>query len=209
MNRSADDDLRARLSRLDPAGPYFPVDPLTSPRAAELMERAMRSADLASPVDLPPTRSSRRPVVWLAAAAAATAATVGIIVVAGDDAGSGRHDRQTTLTLSLPASDVMSSCLPFEVTYLREMPMAFAGTVIVADGEQVVVDVTRWYRGGDADLVALDVPIGQTSAALDGVDFRSGQHYFLTATSGTVNGCGYSGPATSELEDAYDEAFGS
>lgn len=207
MNRSADDDLRARLSRLDPAGPESPVDPLTSPRAAELVERAMQSADLASPVDLPPPRYRRRPVIWLAAAAAAAAA-VGILVVGGD-AGSGQSDRQTTLALSLPASDVMSSCLPFEVTYLREMPVAFAGTVIVADGEQVTLDVTRWYRGGDADLVALDVPDGQTSAALDGVDFRSGEGYLVTATNSTVNGCGYSGPATPQLGDAYDEAFGS
>ena len=51
------------------------------------------------------------------------------------------------------------------------------------------------------------VPSEQTSAALDGVDFGQGQRYLLTATGGVVNGCGFSGPATPELERAFDEAF--
>jgi hypothetical protein len=43
--------------------------------------------------------------------------------------------------------------------------------------------------------------------ALDGVDFQQGKRYFVTAAQGTVNGCGYSGPASAELEQAFAEAF--
>jgi hypothetical protein len=199
---SEHDELRARLSRIDPVGPGVPVDPATSPRAAELMERAMQSADQTT-VDLP--RRRRGPVFWGAiGTAAAAAAVVGIVVVVGGSAG----DRPTTLALSLPAADVASSCLAFDVAFLGEIPVAFAGTVTAADTEQVTLDVDHWYRGGDADAVTLAVPDGQTSAALDGVDFRDGERYLVTATDGTVNGCGYSGPATPQLEDAFAEAFG-
>jgi hypothetical protein len=42
-----------------------------------------------------------------------------------------------------------------------------------------------------------------------GVEFADGQTYLVTATDGTVNGCGYSGLATPELQSAFDSAFGS
>ena len=44
--------------------------------------------------------------------------------------------------------------------------------------------------------------------ALDGVELVAGEEYLLTATDGVVNGCGFSGPSTPELEAAFDEAFG-
>ncbi len=87
------------------------------------------------------------------------------------------------------------------------MPVALAGTVTEVQPEQVTVDVDRWYRGGDADVVTIAVQSGN-SVALDGVDFRQGERYLITATDGTVNGCGFSGPATPDLEQAFDQAFG-
>jgi hypothetical protein len=219
MTESADRDaaLRARLSRLDPAGPAVPVDPVTSPRAADLMERAMhtpelQSTDLEPAVDLAAARRRRRPSVWLAAAVAAAAAVIvlGVVVLGGGSGPAGTPEKEaTTLALTLPdSSGAAGSCIQFDVAFLREMPVAFAGTVSGIDERQVTLDVDRWYRGGDADVVTLAVPGQQSSAALDGVDFRSGERYLVTATDGTVNGCGFSGPATPDLERAFDEAFG-
>ena len=48
-----DDDLRAALAAADPAG-SADLDPLTSPRARELLERAMTS-DLSTPIAPSPT----------------------------------------------------------------------------------------------------------------------------------------------------------
>ena len=213
MTRS-DEDLRARLSRLDPVGAEVPVDPVTSPRAAELMERIMQSTDTAPPIDLSTARRRRRPARWLAAVAAAAA--VAAVVWVGVGADGGGDDRPggpeanapTTLALSLPSADSASSCVAFDVVYLREMPVAFAGTATSVGSGQVTIDVDRWYRGGDAGRVTLAVHDGQ-SVALDGVDFRQGERYLVTATNGTVNGCGFSGPASPQLEAAYGEAFGS
>jgi hypothetical protein len=85
--------------------------------------------------------------------------------------------------------------------------VALAGTVTALEPGQVSLDVDRWYTGGSADRVTIAVPVNN-SAALDGVDFREGERYLLTATDGTVNGCGFSGPASAELESAYGAAFG-
>jgi hypothetical protein len=111
------------------------------------------------------------------------------------------------MALSAPAGDVAGSCVMFSVDVLREMPVALAGTVTAVDPGSVTLDVDRWYRGGDADRVTITVP-ENNNVALDGVDLRSGERYLLTATEGTVNGCGYSGPADPQLEGAFAEAFG-
>ena len=64
----------------------------------------------------------------------------------------------------------------------------------------------HWYRGGSADLVTVENLGG--SVALDGVEFVAGDDYLVTATDGVVNVCGFSGPATPELEASFEEAFG-
>ena len=205
MTDIPDDDLRARLAGLDPAPAGVPVDPVTSPRARELVERAMSST-----VQTPDTPSaadelSRRHRPWLLAAAAAAvlAAVVGWFLALRN----GDNGRATTLALELPPGDVAMSCVQFDVQFLREMPVALAGTVTALEPGQVSLDVDRWYRGGNADRVTIAVPVNN-SAALDGVDVREGERYLLTATDGTVNGCGFSGPASAELESAYEAAFG-
>jgi hypothetical protein len=95
----------------------------------------------------------------------------------------------------------------FDVAILRGMPVAFAGTVSDISADTVTLDVDRWYKGGSAGQVAVTVASGQSSAALDGVDFAVGKSYLVAAADGTVSGCGLSGPASPELESAYDEAF--
>ena len=113
----------------------------------------------------------------------------------------------TTLALQLPAPNVMASCIQFSVDVLKDMSPAFAGTVTSVEGDTVTIDVDHWYAGGTADTVTLTQPGGSQSIALDGVDFRQGERYLVTAAEGTVNGCGYSGPATPDLERAFAEAF--
>jgi len=210
MSESADDELRTRLARIDPAGPDVPVDPATSPRAAELMERAMRTSTDAEPdVDLPRSRPGRRPAWWAAGIAAVAAVAAAVFVFGGssvpDGGGSPGGNDATTLPLSMPVTPE-ARCRAFDVAVLRTMQVAFEGTVTATDGERTTLTVDRWFTGGDADRVTIDVPDGRTSESL-GIEFRSGARYLVTATDGTVNGCGYSGPATAELESAFADAF--
>ena len=205
MTQLPDDELRARLARLDPIGDR-PVEAASSPRAAEQMERAMQTLDPLPTT--PPRRTVRRlALAGGAALAAAAAVTAGVLVWGGDDAAPA-GDEPTTLTLAMPPSGQFASCVPFEVQFLADMSPAFAGTAVEVGEEHVVLDVDRWYAGGDADRVRLEAPGGAAAEALGyGVDFEEGQRYLVTAANGTVNGCGYSGPATPELEQAFDDAF--
>jgi hypothetical protein len=129
-----------------------------------------------------------------------------VLATSGDDPAP-QADKPTTLALALPDTSVASSCIAFDVAFLREMPVAFAGTVTDVSADTVTLDVDRWYKGGSADQVAVSLAPGQTSAALDGVEFAKGESYLVAASDGTVSGCGFSGPASAELESAYGEAF--
>ena len=213
---TADDtELRARLARLDPAGPGTAVEPVDGPRVATELERIMQT-DL-STEDLARTDApapSRRP--WLMGAAAAAVAAVAIaasFVLGGDGDGGGTpapDKPKTTLALNAPTAaggTTMQSCLMFDVNILRGMPVAFGGTVTDVQPDKVTVDVDHWYKGGTADVATVGVQDGST-VALDGVEFTKGQKYLITATDGNVNTCGFSGPATPELTKSFEEAFG-
>lgn len=101
----------------------------------------------------------------------------------------------------------MSMCIAFDPAMLAAMPVAFAGTIDSVTDTSAVVAVDRWYVGGDAELVEVILP-GDFVALDTGLgDFEVGQRYLITATDGLVNGCGFSGLATPELEAAFAEAF--
>ena len=220
MTEMSDDELRTRLSRIDPAPAGSPVDPVTSPRAQELVERVMQTPETQTVPTPDPTDelAARRRRPWLIPLAAAVllAVMVGTVILlsgggrVGDSPGgdAATAEDPTTLALSAPGSDVANSCVMFDVEFLAEMPVALAGTVTAVEPRRVTLEVDRWYRGGDADLVTIGVQDGN-SVALDGVDFQEGERYLVTATNGVINGCGFSGPATPEFEQAFEQAFGS
>lgn len=205
---TADDELRARLQRLDPVRPDTALDPSPSLRARQLLETAMTETVQTSEPSTP--RRSRLPIM-AAAAAAVAALSIGAVVLASDDnAPTTKPKPKTTLALQMPAAAggaSMNSCIQFDVNFLKDMSPAFAGTVTAVDGDTVTLAVDRWYTGGSADVVTLTQPGGNTSVALDGVAFEQGKRYLVTASEGTVNGCGYSGEATADFEKAFDEAF--
>lgn len=196
------DELRERLRRIDPVPPEAPVDPITSPRARALLEDIVTT-----PTDTPRTPATgRRSTRWLVAAAAAlvlVAAGGGVLATLGGD-----EPAAEVLVLDDGGVDpALASCLPFDVAILRDLPLAFAGTVTAYQADRATIEVDRWYAGGDADVVELTWTPG-LSSLIGTPEPEVGQRFLLTATDGVVNGCGYSGPATPELEAAFAEAFG-
>ena len=200
-----EDELRNRLGRLDPAPDDVPVEPLTTPSSQARLEHIMNTpvSPLTEQPVAPPTRTR-----WLIAAAAALV----ILVVAGfaianlgdddsDDVAAG-----PPLVLDLGADDAMASCMAIDAAILADMSPAFAGTATSIDGEIVTLTVDRWYAGGDAATVELHAQPG-LEALIAGFSFEQGESYLITASNGTVNFCGYSGPATPELQAVFDEAF--
>lgn len=185
------DEMRERLARLDPLPPGVPAR--TTESSQHLLEEIM-SNEVA-------VRSDTRK--WLPAAAAA-------LVVAGIAAAFalGGGGSSQPLVLSAGHDDPMAMCIQFSVEELAKAPVAFEGVVTSADGEAVELDVTQWFKGGDADTVSLEAPSGM-EALIGGIPFAEGESYLITAYDGTVNYCGFSGPATADLRDAFSAAFGS
>jgi hypothetical protein len=153
--------------------------------------------------------AGRRRIIVVAAVAAVVLVAAAVFVVAqlaGDGGSSAEPTQGPPLELALGANDVMASCLPLDAAILADMAPAFAATATSVDGQTVTLDVDRWYAGGDAGSVVLHAPAGM-QALIDGFDFEVGAQYLITATDGSVNYCGYSGPATPELAAVYAAAF--
>ncbi len=191
-----DDELRTLLATADPGPRSMPA------LSHQLLERIMTSDPMTENVHTAPARGRS----WLPAAAAAVllagAAGTYALTVGGDDPAS-------VLQLALPGDDgtSMMSCIPVQAQFLADMPVALAGTVTAVTGDEVRLEVTRWYRGGDSDTVVLTNPSADLQALIGAIDFRIGEDYLVSATGGAVNACGFTGPASAELQQVYDEAF--
>lgn len=205
-----DEDLRTQLAKADPCPPTQPVDGAGSPRAQNLLEDVM-----STPIDHPaaehptgqPSTNAHRSRRWAAVLAGAAGVAVAAALVA--NASLGNSPELPPLALAMPAADSLGSCVVFDASLLAAVPVAFSGTVKDMTDDGVVLDVDRWYASdaGEPSQVELSIADGPNSAALDGVDFTTGQRYLVSATGGVVNGCGFSGPATAEYEAQFTAAF--
>ncbi len=192
-----DEKLRRRMQAADPARHM----PQTDSWIPDLVEATMRTS-----TEVP--LANRRRVPALAGAAAIAVIGVGTYVVVGQD-DVGPTTEPTTMVLSMPDTGTsMTSCVPFAVEYLEDIPVAFSGTATDVADDTVTFDVDHWYRGGEADAVTLE-RYDVSSASIQGLDISEGDRYLITATGGTVNLCGFSAPWSSEMATAFDEAFGS
>jgi hypothetical protein len=162
---------------------------------------------------LPETQRPDRGRSRLLAALAAGVAAAGIVtavVVTSNDAATPPPVTGKTSALALAApggGPSMGMCIRFDVELLSKEPVAFAGTVTSVETGTVSLDVTRWYAGGTAQVVTVSTP-DNSNVALEGVAFQEGKHYLVAANEGTVVSCGFSGEATAELQQAYEQAFG-
>lgn len=201
-----DDELRARLRRADPARDDHPADSWIDDLVEATMET--ESTDVRTSETNPRQRS--RWLAPLAAAAAVAAVAAGGFALVGGDDDSGGKDAEdpTVVALTMPAVDSMQMCMQFSVDALRPMDLAFEGTATEVAGEQVTLDVDKWFKGGDADAVELTSSTDMGILLEGGVEFAEGERYLVTATGGTVNGCGFSGKWSADMAAAYAEAFG-
>ncbi len=199
----SDDELLAQLRAADPARGIDPADSWID----DLVEATVSAAEQQS--EQPTTRKR-----WLVPGAAAAAVVAiglgGFALTLGDDDGDDGGDdaaAPTVVALSMPAGDSMQMCMEFSADALRPMEQAFAGTASTVSGDQVTLEVDEWFKGGDADLVELTSPTDVGVLLEAGVEFVEGERYLVTATDGTVNACGFSGPWTQEMADAFEAAF--
>jgi hypothetical protein len=199
------------------------MDPTTERRLRDADPLARRHTDderdqdwlreTSRSVTTQPPRSRRPRAMTLVAAAAAVvlAAAAGGFLLRGADGDNGGGETvaaPTVTDLSVPPGDVMQSCVAFSVETLAPMQVAFGGEVVEKSDDEILIDVETWYRGGDSDQVRLTAPDMSMTSLGGSIDFQVGSRYLLTAAGGTVNYCGFSGPWTQSMEDAFTAAFG-
>ena len=198
------DELRDRLARIDPMPSDVPVEPVTSETSRRLLEKVMSTELKERPETSPAPR--RTWTLAIAALAALVVAIGGVIAYGGGD--DPTPIAAEPMQLTAPADDAMASCIMFSTEELaRVAEIAFEGTVTSVEGATVTLTVDHWFKGGDATEVVLNAPQGM-EALIGGIPFVEGEQYLITAQNGTVNYCGFSGPATPEYRDAFRQAFG-
>jgi hypothetical protein len=201
-----DDNLRQRLGRLDPVPSSEPTDTPSTPRVRALLEEIMSTPTdqhIAVPAPTPP--SKRRLAMWAGVAAAVVAIAIVVAVASG-----GGTAKKSQLSFALPAAHPgQNSCIQFSTDQLAQAADAFSGTVTAVGDGSVTLTVDHWYKasGAKADVVTLtsDTTAGAVNEL--GVQFAQGTKYFVSATDGNVNGCGYSGEASADLQAAFETAF--
>jgi len=199
------EELRNSLKRLDPMQAAVSTESPTTESSRHRMERVMSTT---THLTTPPS-GARAPKRWVPALATlvVAAVTVGVFTFGGRGADPVAV-AGPPLELSLGDSSVLASCIVFDVAILRDMPMAFEGTVTAVDGARGTLTVDHWYKGGDAAEAVLTGESEDMVSLIGAFPLEVGSSYLVTATDGNVNFCGYSGPATPELRGYFEEAFG-
>ena len=198
------DELRNRLSRLDPMASDVPTEPVTTESSQQLLEDIMTTPNAEQPGST--GTPNKRPWLVAVAAAAVVIVVIGAVGLLTRDGGSDPVASGPPLELNAGGEDPMAMCIVFSVEELAKAPVAFRGTVTTVEGETITLDVDHWYKGGDAAQVILHAPAGM-EALIGGMAFSEGTQYLITAYDGNVNYCGFSGETTPELQAAFEEAF--
>jgi hypothetical protein len=198
------DELRNRLSRLDPMASDVPTEPVTTESSQHLLEDIMTTPNAEQPESS--GSPNKRPWLVAVAAAAVVIVAIGAVGLLTRDGGSDPIASGPPLELNAGGDDPMAMCIMFSVEELAKAQMAFEGTVSSVDGNVVGLDVDTWFKGGDAAQVVLNAPQG-LEALIDGFAFEEGAQYLITAYDGNVNYCGFSAKSTPEMRAAFEEAF--
>ncbi|MGL4176845.1 MAG: hypothetical protein ACRCSN_12295 [Dermatophilaceae bacterium] len=202
---TTDDDLRAMLAAADPARSSPGPDP-------ERMEHVM--TQVTDDVDLAPDPGSGpRAARWLAAASVAAVGAAGAVawMTLGGTDSSPPPTRTPVVaaTYSVAAPGPSTMCAPASAEILTPAVAAFAGTVVEIDRTRAVVDVTRWFKGGDgAERVEISTPDADLTALLGAARLEKGGSYLVNVDdTGMVRGCGTAGADEPALRALYEQAF--
>ena len=84
---------------------------------------------------------------------------------------------------------------------------AFQGTVTSIEGDTVTLEATDVYQGEVGETVEVKAPEAPFQAMVQQVQFQVGGTFLVSTYAGAVSMCGFSGPASGELQKLFTEAF--
>lgn len=191
-----------------------PLDPATLPSATDPAARALFERIVMTD----PSRSTSTP--W--PLRLAVAAAVLVLLVAGavallggaDDDPSDVATGSTAGTSGEPISPgglSGASCVEvYDLQTLARRELAFDGTVVSTDGDQVTFTVQRWFRGGDGAEVTLGgaAALGGTTSAGAEVGLAPGTRLLVAGDGGFAWSCGFTQPYDPAVAQQWADAFG-
>ena len=149
----------------------------------------------------------RSPLTWLVAAASVLLiAGAGVVGLAqrGDDSAPTAVDSVTQLGYAPPAG----RCQLPSIGVLRVQSVAFRGWLVSLAGATATFDVSHCTPAAPPTPREISARAASFSELVRAADLTVGSDYLVAATGGNVTGCGFSGPATTPLQQLYDAAFG-
>jgi len=193
------EDLRSRLQKLDPTASGVEIKSVDEESSQKMLETIMSQSAGSDGI---------RPAWYLVGAAAVAVVAFGAVTLLGGGSPPdvAANPDEDAIELTVGAEDTLASCMALTPELLRDVPLAFAGTVTAVEGERATLTVDQWFVGGDAATVSLLAPSG-FEALIGGIDFDEGKSYLVSAYDGVVNYCGFSGEETPELRAIFDAAF--
>jgi hypothetical protein len=113
------------------------------------------------------------------------------------------------LVLEAPADVGTGRCRPPSAEVLAGAAVAFDGMVRDVEDEVADLHVSRWYRGGPAEVVTVRAQPESMQALVGAVGFQQGGRFLVAADdAGVLLVCGLSAPWSEHLAGLYAEAFG-
>lgn len=207
------DDELAALHDADPVDPATVPSP-TGPEATALFERiTMTKSTESSTRDTP-----RRPLLVAASAIAAAALLVaGGFLLTRDD-GSGETatsggpgvDHPPSSEPVTPGGPSSGMCVEaYDLQTLTNREVAFAGTVVEVDGDQVTFTVDEWYEGGDSAETTLSgaETLGTMTSVGAALDLSPGSRVLVAGDGGFAWSCGFTQPYAGAVADQWRATF--
>jgi hypothetical protein len=110
------------------------------------------------------------------------------------------------MALQAPAADVAQECAAFDVAFLQRMPVAFQAEAVEVTDTSAVLNVDRWFRGGQDGVTT--VRVSKTGPEMsESVEMVQGKTYLVSARDGLISNCGYTGELAPDLLATFEEAF--
>lgn len=188
----------------------FPPD---HPAVAALREEIIMSDTLTRtpPTPTAPGQTSQ-PRRWIRpamAAAAVAAVAIGVVVFAARDDSGSQSVAQPPISPGGAAGSSLSCVEVYSPETLPGREVAFDGTVISVDGDEVTFRVGHWYRGGSGDTVTLAGALtlaGQTSAGQP-TGLEPGTRMLVAGDGGFAWSCGFTQPYDAATAAQWQAAF--
>jgi len=208
----ADHDELDALRRADP------VDQASLPSARGLEGQAlferitMAHTTTDHPTVQPPKpRRPRWAIAVVAAAVVIAGAVIGLAAGGDDEADDVAQPPPTSTEPISPGGQTSQMCIEvYDVATIANREMAFDGTVVAVNGDDVTFEVNQWFRGGSAEETTVGGAsgLGTLTSVGEAVALEPGTRLLVAGDQQFAWSCGFTQPYDADVAADWERAFG-